>query len=75
MAKGVIVCLCMIILFGLLVEDSNARSISNGAVRKGASPPCGPSHGKSCVNAPPANNNDRGCEKQEECRHSPPKDD
>jgi hypothetical protein len=73
MAKGMIVCLWMIILFGLLVEDTNAkRFISKGAMQEGARP-CQPAHSMKCLFPPPQDHYTLPCRRMDGCGYSPPK--
>jgi hypothetical protein len=67
MSKGMVLCLCVIMLCGLFVKDTNATVISNGAMVKNRAAPCSRLHPQDCV-TPPANEYQRGCEKEERCR-------
>ncbi|KAB1208767.1 Protein RALF-like 9 [Morella rubra] len=78
LSKGSIVvwlCVFMVVVCGLLVQDTNAvlvqavdkDQIGNPAMGKGAAPNCDPSHPGSCHDSP-ANHYQRGCEKINDCR-------
>merc|ERR1712071_619488 len=60
-------CLCMLMASGLLIRDTDAKEISNGAIHEG-DPNCGTKGFVHC-NKAPANPYERGCENNDKCRH------
>ncbi|KAM3684255.1 hypothetical protein ACB098_11G031800 [Castanea mollissima] len=71
-SKGMVLCLCMFMLSGLLTSYIHAKEISYGAIGKGDHILCdrrsNPSL-KNCQATKPANPYNRGCEKAEKCRN------
>jgi hypothetical protein len=67
MSKGMVLCLCVFMLVGLLTSNTNAKTIGYGAISKGGNPGCGPLHPENCHDTP-ANPYKRGCEREQDCR-------
>ncbi|KAG6657953.1 hypothetical protein CIPAW_04G125400 [Carya illinoinensis] len=73
MSRGIVIFLiCLFMVCGLWVQDTNAGSLGYGAVRAGTNPANCKTHPEapSCHEAL-ANKYTRGCEKEANCRHPP----
>ncbi|KAI9176916.1 hypothetical protein LWI28_008636 [Acer negundo] len=61
--KSIVFGICMLLACMLFVKEADAEYIGYGGISRNRNPGCGPKHPELCIEGPPANQYDRGCEK------------